>query len=341
MDDLRRRRLLHMTGMALVLPGIFPNTLAGATEMTLSDLMSTPSPDRPLAPEHPAPEHPLAMPAFIDHARLVVRDLPLVSSWYQSVMGLSLMERLPSGETLGAGGRPLLTLTTSGHATTAPRNAPGLFHTAFLVPDRAALARWLTHAAGLQVPLQGASDHLVSEAIYLADPEGNGIEVYRDRPRASWATQPDGTLKMATLPLDLQTLYDEGLALARGHTHWGGMAAGTSLGHLHLQVSDLPQADAFFRDVLGLDLMGTYPGASFFSTGRYHHHLAANIWNTRNAPRRVAEMTGLGTYALRFNDTAALQTALAALDRLEIPTARTGDTVSLTDPFGIGLTLSA
>lgn len=310
--------------------------------MTLSVPPGDARPEPPLTWEHPSvPEHPLAMPAFIDHARLVVRDLPLVSSWYQSVMGLSLMERSPSGETLGVGGRPLLTLTTSGHALPAPRNTPGLFHTAFLVPDRPALARWLAQAAERQVPLQGATDHLVSEAIYLADPEGNGIEVYRDRPRSAWTVLPDGMVKMATLPLDLQTLYDEGVAHARGETVGGGMAAGTALGHLHLQVSDLPQANGFFRDVLGLDLIASSPGASFFSSGRYHHHLAANIWNTRNAPRRSPDMTGLGTYAIRFNDTAALSSALAALDRLEIPTTRTGDTVSLTDPFGIGLTLSA
>lgn len=335
MDTLRRRRLLHMTGLALTLPGAFSPFPAGATEMTPSMTARGSSADHPLGPEHP-----LSMPAFVDHARLVVRDLPLVSSWYQRVMGLSVIERQPSGETLGVGGRPLLTLTTSGQAAIAPRNAPGLFHTAFLVPDRAALARWLAHAAGQQVALQGASDHLVSEAIYLADPEGNGIEVYRDRPRADWTTLPDGMVQMATLPLDLQTLYDEGVSLSRGETAWGGMDAGTALGHLHLQVSDLPQANGFFRDVLGLDIVSTYPGASFFSTGRYHHHLAANIWNTRNAPRRAADMTGLGTYALRFNDASALETALAALDRLEIPTRRDGDTVSLTDPFGIGLTLS-
>lgn len=280
-------------------------------------------------------DHPLAMPAFVDHARLVVRDLPMVSSWYQAVMGLTPIERRPSGETLGVAGRPLLTLTTAGDAATAPHNAPGLFHTAFLVPDRAALSRWLAHAARNQVPLQGASDHLVSEAIYLADPEGNGIEVYRDRPRSEWQFLPDGMVKMATLPLDLQKLYDE----APLET-WGGMAPGTAIGHIHLQVSDIPQANGFFRDVLGLDLIATYPGASFFSSGRYHHHVGANIWNSRNAPKRLANMTGLGDYAIRFNDQAAFQSALGALDRLEMPVARSGTTATLTDPFGIGLTLS-
>jgi catechol 2,3-dioxygenase len=322
-------RRLFLTGSAAALATLVRPAQAGAPRMT-SATSQTPAPS----------EHPLAMPAFVDHARLVVSDLPLVSSWYQSMMGLSVIGRQASGETLGvaaidgSGMRPLLTLTTQGSATLAPRNAPGLFHTAFLVPDRAALSHWLAHAANNHVALQGASDHLVSEAIYLADPEGNGIEVYRDRPRSDWTLEGDGRVKMATLPLDLQALYDE----APG-TRWGGMAAGTSIGHIHLQVPDIPQADGFFRDVLGLDLIATYPGASFFSSGRYHHHVAANIWNSRNAPKRSAQMTGLADYALRFNDPAAFQAALAALDRLQIPVTRTANTATLTDPFGIGLTL--
>lgn len=280
-------------------------------------------------------EHPLAMPAFVDQVRLVVTDLPRVSAFYQSVLGLASIERRPSSEVLGVDGRPLVTLITAGNAAPAPRNAPGLFHTAFLVPDRKALSAWLAHVARNQVPLQGASDHLVSEAIYLADPEGNGIEVYRDRPRAEWSHLGDGGLKMATLPLDLQALYDEAPV-----TRWPGMAPGTAIGHLHLQVSDLAGADGFFRDGLGLDLMATYPGASFLSTGGYHHHVAANIWNARNAPRRLATMTGLADYALHFNDPAAFRRALAALDAREIPVTRTGDSVTFTDPFGIGVTLS-
>jgi catechol 2,3-dioxygenase len=184
------------------------------------------------------------------------------------------------------------------------------------------------------VPLQGASDHLVSEAIYLGDPEGNGIEVYRDRPREEWNYLQDGMVKMATLRLDLQALYDE----APKDT-WNGMADGTAIGHIHLQVSDITQANAFFGDVLGLDLMATYPGASFFASGKYHHHVGANIWNSRGAPKRQSNMTGLSDYTVHFNDPAKLQNAVAKLDELEIPVTRNGDTVSLIDPWGIGLKL--
>lgn len=278
--------------------------------------------------------HAVRMPAYIDHSHLVVRDLAMVSSWYQQIMGLTPMEKTASGETLGVAGRPLLTLTTEGNAAVAPRNAPGLFHTAFLVPDRTELGRWLAHVAHNNVPLQGASDHLVSEAIYLGDPEGNGIEVYRDRPREEWNYIEDGMVKMATLPLDLQALYD-----AAPKDKWEGMADGTAIGHIHLQVSDIPQANAFFRDVLGLDLMATYPGASFFASGEYHHHVGANIWNSRGAPKRQGNMTGLADYTVHFNDPAKLQAAVAKLDELEIPVTRNGATVSLIDPWGIGLKL--
>jgi catechol 2,3-dioxygenase len=119
------------------------------------------------------------------------------------------------------------------------------------------------------------------------------------------------------------------------------MADGTAIGHIHLQVGDIPQADAFYRDVLGLKVMARYPGSSFFATGGYHHHIAANIWNSRGAGTRADGMTGLSDYTLRFNDKAALDNAVAALDRLEIESAKRDGGVFLQDPWGIGLTLSA
>jgi catechol 2,3-dioxygenase len=317
MASFDRRTFMKFSATALVTGGTVTTAQAGSTSMTVQ-----------------AENHAVRMPAYIDHSHLVVRDLPMVSSWYQTIMGLKPIEKTASGETLGVAGRPLLTLTTQGNAAIAPHNAPGLFHTAFLVPDRTELGRWLAHIAHNNVPLQGASDHLVSEAIYLGDPEGNGIEVYRDRPRDEWNYLQDGMVKMATLPLDLQALYDE----APKDT-WDGMAGGTAIGHIHLQVSDIPEANAFFGDVLGLDLMATYPGASFFASGKYHHHVGANIWNSRGAPKRQANMTGLSDYTVHFNDPAKLQNAVTKLDELEIPVKRNGDTVSLIDPWGIGLKL--
>ncbi|WP_421361770.1 VOC family protein [Agrobacterium rosae] len=278
----------------------------------------------------------LTRPAYVGQAHLVVRDLPLVSEFYQNIIGLSIIEKSPSGEVLGVNGQPLLTLTTSQNATRAPNGAAGLFHTAFLMPSRSDLALWLTHVAHNNVGLQGASDHLVSEAIYLSDPEGNGIEVYRDRSPEEWTYQPDGTVAMSTLRLNLQELYD-----SAPKATFAKAADGTAIGHIHLQVGDIPQADAFYQDVLGLKIMARYPGASFFGSGAYHHHVAANIWNSRGAVARSDNMTGLSGYSLKFNEKAEFDKALAALDKMEIATERQSDGIVVKDPWGIGLKLSA
>lgn len=275
-------------------------------------------------------------PAYVDHVRLVVCDLDLVSRYYQTVIGLALLESGRSEHMLGAGGRPLLTLTQEPNAIRAPRSAAGLFHTAFLVPDRKALAHWASHAVELNVRLEGASDHLVSEALYLSDPEGNGIEIYRDRQPEEWSFRDDGSVEMATARLDLRDL----LAAAPDKS-WAAMAEGTVIGHIHLQVGNIAQADSFYRDVLGLKVMARYPGASFFATGGYHHHIAANIWNSRDAVRRVEGMTGLAGYSLRFDDESLAATALDAAERQEIPATRTAEGHTLLDPWGIGITLSS
>lgn len=278
----------------------------------------------------------LTRPAYVGQAQLVVRDLSRVSDFYRDIIGLSVIETFPSGQVLGVGGQPLLTLTTSGNAKTAPRGAAGLFHTAFLMPSRDDLALWLTHVAHNNIELQGASDHLVSEAIYLADPEGNGIEVYRDRSPEEWTYQPDGTVSMSTLRLNLQELYD-----SAPKATFAKAAEGTAIGHIHLQVGNIPQADEFYQDVLGLKIMARYPGASFFGSGAYHHHVAANIWNSKGAQARTEAMTGLSGYSLKFNEKAALDKAVSALDRLEIATERQSDGIVVKDPWGIGLKLSA
>lgn len=294
--------------------------------------------NRKIALMSSSPSLPFALtrPAHVDTAHLVVQDLSVVSGYYQRVIGLGLLEKTESGHVLGAHGTPLLTLTTGSNVKRAPRQAAGLFHTAFLVPDRKALAGWLFHAAHSGVQLDGASDHLVSEALYLTDPEGNGIEIYRDRTPMEWNYHEDGTVEMATDRLNLQALYD-----SAPKENFVGMQPGTVLGHIHLQVGDIPQADAFYRDVLGLKIMARYPGASFFATGGYHHHIAANIWNSRGAVARQDAMSGLSDYTLRFTDPAALDRAVQNLDKLEIAATRTSSGWSLKDPWGIGLTLAA
>jgi catechol 2,3-dioxygenase len=278
----------------------------------------------------------LTRPAHIGRVDLVVGDLDLVSGFYRHIVGLELVEKSQNREVLGVAGVPLLALTEKTNAARAPRTAAGLFHTAFLVPNRQALAGWLQHAAENKVALDGASDHLVSEAVYLSDPEGNGIEIYRDRTPEEWTYDEDGTVEMATHRLNLQELYD---SVPAGK--WAGMPEGTAIGHIHLQVGDIPKADAFYRDVLGLKIMARYPGASFFATGGYHHHVAANIWNSRGASIRQENMIGLSRYALHFNDRAVLDAALASLDGHGIAVEKTSEGWSLKDPWGIGITLSA
>ena len=230
-------------------------------------------------------------PIEIGSVTLTVHDLAGMTAFYQRLLGLEQMSGDGSETVLGAGGRVLLRLRGDRAARRASSREAGLFHTAFLMPSRVALAEWLIHAANDRVQLQGASDHLVSEAIYLADPEGNGIEVYADRPRMAWYGA-DGKLKMATDALDLN-----GLA-ATARAPWGGAPAGLVVGHVHLQVGAVPAAEAFYSGVIGMDVTSHYPGAAFYGSGGYHHHLATNIWNSRNAQPRSLPATGLAEVEL-------------------------------------------
>lgn len=228
-------------------------------------------------------------PLRIGTVALTVRDLDTVSRFYQQVIGLTPIETGAGLARLGVGETVLLELRHDPSAAIASRRSAGLFHTAFLVPTRADLAQWLLQAAEQGVSLHGASDHLVSEAIYLADPEGNGIEVYWDRPSETWAWR-DGMVQMATEALDL-----DGLVQTLRSREWSGLPAGSCVGHVHLQVGALDEAERFYSGLLGFDVVCRYPGATFYSSGGYHHHLATNIWNSRGAPLRQPGQTGLAS----------------------------------------------
>ncbi len=274
-------------------------------------------------------------PAHVGETRLAVTDLDLVTRYYNQAIGLEVLEKSDHGAVLGAGGKPLLHLSSGKDIRPQPARTSGLFHTAFLMPDRQALGRWLVHAAHSGVRLDGAADHLVSEAIYLSDPEGNGIEIYADRPHEGWTYAANGTVAMDTLPFDLQALYDE-----TPKERFAGMEGDVAIGHLHLKVGNLPAADEFFINVLGLEKMCDYPGASFYATGGYHHHVAANIWQSRGTGARSENQAGLSRYSLHFNDRAKLDEVKAALERLEIPTQRDGDTTRFIDPWGMEVLLT-
>lgn len=274
-----------------------------------------------------------AAPLRIGTLRLKVRDLEAVSAFYQSVLGLRPVATGKGRITLGTGGTPLLELVSDAKlAPLDPRQA-GLFHTAFLMPTRADLARWVAHVAEARVPLQGASDHIVSEALYLADPEGNGIEVYADRPVSRWHGA-GGEITMSTDPLDLQDL----LQSAEG-TEWSGLPEGGSVGHVHLQVGDTADADRFYRDVLGLDIAARYPGASFYGSGGYHHQLAGNVWNSRRAGKRPEGMAGLDALEIIVRDTADLTSIAERADGVGIASTRNADGLTLHDPWGTAITL--
>lgn len=230
-------------------------------------------------------------PVEIGRVALTVRDAGSVAAFYETVIGLRPLGSGGGVHRLGAGGRVLVELRADPAARPVDPREAGLFHTAFLLPSRADLGAWLVHAAGARVPLQGASDHLVSEAIYLADPEGNGIEVYVDRPREDWPRE-GGRIRMATEPLDLSALA------ASARTPWSGAPEGTVVGHVHLQVGDVARAEAFYAGSLGFDLVTRYPGAAFFGSGGYHHHLAANVWNSRGAGPRSGGAAGLAEVEL-------------------------------------------
>ena len=184
------------------------------------------------------------------------------------------------------------------------------------------------------MPMVGASDHLVSEALYLQDPEGNGIEIYIDRPPEQWSFDAEG-VAMNTTWLDIPDL----LAQAPQEP-WRKLPTGTVIGHIHLQVGDLAQAESFYRDAMGLTVMASYSGVRFFASGNYHHHIATNVWSSLGAEPRQPNMAGLQSYTLQFNDHAALKHLLNVLEQQELTVVNRLDGKSLLDPWNIELTLT-
>jgi catechol 2,3-dioxygenase len=264
---------------------------------------------------------------------LAVADLDRSLTFYTEAFGLTLLEREAAGAILGTGGEPLLLLQEVPGARPFPHDRfgyTGLYHFAVLVPTRADLGRWLRHWLESGHPLPGQGDHLVSEALYLTDPDGNGIEIYRDRPRDTW-TWVGGKVQMATDPVDLRGLLAE--ADAEGQP-WTGLPAGTRLGHMHLQVGDIPQASAFYHGILGFDIVAEMPSALFISAGGYHHHIGMNIWHSRGAPPQPADVAGLRFYTIDFASDAGRQEALKRLDAAGVPYTAVGNAaIVLEDPW--------
>ena len=270
---------------------------------------------------------------------LVVADIDRSRAFYERAIGLRASELDDGGLAFGVvGERPVIELRGDSSAPRLNRRGPGLYHLAILVPTRLDLAFALARLAEARWPLDGASDHLVSEALYLSDPDGNGIEIYRDRPRAEWPRSGE-QLQMSTLPLDLDDLIGE---LRVASELQANAPSGTTIGHVHLQVPDLAEAEAFYHGVLGFDVMVRgYPGALFVSAGGYHHHIGLNTWHSAGAAPAPSGSVGLRSFAVDLPDDRELAAVLARLETASIPSTPTAGGVLVRDPFGTGVVLTA
>ncbi|MBC8161350.1 MAG: VOC family protein [Roseiflexaceae bacterium] len=239
---------------------------------------------------------------------LSVADLVRSLEFYQRMIGLELLAQDAASTSLGAGGVALLHLHESPGARHV-RRATGLYHFALRVPERRDLARVLRHFAEQGFRIDGAADHIVSEALYLSDPDGHGIEIYCDRPRSAWYDR-QGQLLLASDPIDLPAILAE---LRDDDPAWQGLPDGTDMGHIHLQVADLAATERFYLDILGFERMARMPSASFVGAGGYHHHIGMNTWAGVGVPVPPEGAARLLSYELVLPDQAALD---AVLDRL-------------------------
>ncbi len=261
---------------------------------------------------------------------LTVADLNRARDFYRDAVGLEVIDSENGTARLGAGDTTLVELVEDPSAPERPRHTSGLFHQAILVPSRADLAAALHRVVDAGWRLSGASDHLVSEALYLSDPEGNGIEIYRDRPREEWPVR-DGTIQMSTEPLDLEGVLGE----LRHEDVGKGMPGGTRIGHVHLNVGDLTAAEAFYSGGLGFDVtVRGYPGALFLSAGGYHHHIGLNTWAGEGAPPPPPGSRGLRSFEVRLPGPAELAVEEDRLREAGFEPLGEGDRVMATDPAG-------
>ncbi len=294
--------------------------------------------------------------ARIGRTALRVADLDETTAFYRDVVGLAVLDRDADGAVLGVDGSPLLLLEPDADRPDRGRTDAGLFHNAFRVPSRRALGEALARVRA-RWRLDGASDHRVSEALYLDDPEGNGVEIYRDRPREDWPVDADGTVTMTTEPLDLDAIAaaaagDDGGAATDPDgpaTDPGGTAAGdlvdrvpsgTDVGHVHLEVTSLSAFEAVYVDGLGFEVGMTGPDVRFVAAGGYHHHLGANTWRGRTTP---ASGRGLSWFEVVVPDTAALDAVQSRLDAVashggvEFAVDQRDDGLAVTDADGIAV----
>lgn len=267
---------------------------------------------------------------------LTVSDFNRSLAYYQDCIGLKHHRSQNGSAYLGAGKRDLLRLTERPGAHLS-RGVTGLYHFALLVPSRLELAQVLKRLITSKTPIGGFSDHGVSEAIYLSDPDGHGIEIYRDRPREEW-TFVNGRLRMVTEPLDVEGLLAE---LQAEQSLTAEMPPDTVVGHIHLHVSDLNPSTRFYVDVLGFELMARYgPSALFVSAGGYHHHIGLNTWAGQGAPQPPHDALRLQWYEVRLPDTTALSQVMERIEVAELPFEEEEMGIAVHDPSGNKLLLT-
>lgn len=284
-----------------------------------------------------APAHAEVAPStHMGPVHLTVADLGRSIEYYGGAIGLRMIERDEGRAVLGAGVTKLLVLVEEAGARPAHRHT-GLYHFALLVPERRDLARWLAHAARDRVPLVGLSDHFVSEALYLSDPDEHGIEIYWDRPREVWEGQVAN--RLTTMPLDVDGLLGE-LDDPRSEP-FDALPPGTVMGHVHLKVADVPAAVGFYRDVLGFALMARLGDqAAFLSAGGYHHHFGANTWESSGAPPPPPGSAALRHATIVLPDEAERDKVLERASRAGHAAQETDDGPTVRDPSGNALLLA-
>src|SRR3954471_5406269 len=264
---------------------------------------------------------------YVGEVNIKVKNLEYSVTFYQNIIGLQLLEQSERKAVLTADGQtPLLTLEEPVDVIPKQEHMSGLYHFAILLPTRADLGDFLRHLILTGYPL-GAADHYVSEALYLNDPDGNGIEVYRDRPSSEWRWN-NGLVEMATEELDGNGI------IAESDAEWSGLPAGTVMGHIHLHVSNLKKAEEFYTKGLGFEIVSYYPQAAFLSTGRYHHHIAINTWQGEGAATPPKNSVGLNWYSLVFPNAAVRQNAIKQLKQLGAQVTEEADFYVTSDPSG-------
>lgn len=269
----------------------------------------------------------------IGRTALTVSDRTAVVEFYRDVVGLEVLTQESSTTTLGVDGTPLLVVESDADARPRSQQGTGLYHNAFMLPSRGALGDALLRVRD-RWELDGASDHGVSEALYCTDPEGNGVELYRDRPREDWTYGDSGDLEIGSAPLNLEALAADASGDATNVA-----PAGTTVGHIHLEVSSIDAARAFYAERLGFDvMMEAPPSALFLAAGGYHHHLGVNTWHGRSAPAGDGDR-GLAWFELVVPSAAALESIRTRLEASDIASSDLDDGIEITDPDGIRIRL--